>query len=566
MKSKIFTLFSLAVFSLILFVSLTSAAITYEGVSGDSQNAHPADILTVSFSLVEDNTNNFTGMFFNTPITLTSGTNTFTSAATVSGAVTTLAQGVTSDEMTLTLTVPALQAEGTYTGTLTLNATDDTSAVQQTNLAITIVVEEFEFCDTGSIDDTDLTLNVDISNRGEGEDDEWLPLDTIEIEVEIENAKSTDLEDVIFELGLFKQGSSKNIASKMMWISSDDEKVDISDVDEDEDGSHVFEFRIDPDEIDEDSSYILAVKAYPDNDEDVTCIDYSADLEEFGDSEFYAEITIDQENDKDKMIVVDEESMTFPIRASCNQNVMFSADVYNIGDRTFDDQVKVDLFNSELGIDVEEILTGDMDAGDKRQVTFSFNIPKDAEEKQYTLYMRTYYDYDKDDETYDKVSDDTFPVYLKVEGNCVASESASVSATLESEAIAGEELVVKAIITNTASKEVTYMLNAAGYTTWATTVDFSESQFTLAAGESKEVLVTFLVDSMVSGEQVFDLEVLSEEGLLVYNQPISVLIQKSGFSITGGAIGSNPVMWSAGLLVLILILVIIILAVKVSKR
>ena len=71
---------------------------------------------------------------------------------------------------------------------------------------------------------------------------------------------------------------------------------------------------------------------------------------------------------------------------------------------------------------------------------------------------------------------------------------------------------------------------------------------------------------MVSGEQVFDLEVLSEEGLLVYNQPISVLIQKSGFSITGGAIGSNPVMWSAGLLVLILILVIIILAVKVSKR
>lgn len=565
MKSKIITLFGLAVFSMVILLGLASATISYAAVSGDSQNVHPGDVVTVSFTLVENNTNNFTSMAFNTPLILTSGSNTFNSEAAVSGAITTLAQEETSDSMSLTFNVPSSQAEGTYTGTLTLNATNDASIVEQTDLTITVIVEEFEFCDSGSIDDSNLILNVDIDNKGEGEDDEWLPLDTIEIKVEIENAKTTDLEDVILELGLFKQGSTKNIASKMIWISADDEKVDINDVDEDEESSYTFEFRIDPDGIDDNSNYILAVKAYPDDDEDVTCIDYSADLEEFGDSEFYADITIDQENDKDKMVVIDEESMNFPIRASCNQNVMFSADVYNIGDRNFDDQVKITLYNNDLGIDIEEILMGDMDAGDKKQVTFSFNIPKDAEEGQYSLYMRTYYDYDKDDETYDKMSDDTFIAYLKVEGNCVIPQSVSVSASLESEAIAGEELIVKAIITNTADKELDYTLNAAGYTNWASTASLSESEFTLAAGESKEVLITFLVDSEVSGEQLFNLEVLSE-GQLIYNQPVSVLIEKTGFSLTGSVIGENPVIWGVGLLNLILILVIIILAVKVSKR
>ena len=46
--------------------------------------------------------------------------------------------------------------------------------------------EEVSFCDSGTINDDDLTLKVDIENRGEGEDYEWLPLDTIEVDVELE--------------------------------------------------------------------------------------------------------------------------------------------------------------------------------------------------------------------------------------------------------------------------------------------------------------------------------------------------------------------------------------------
>jgi len=565
MKSKLLTLFGLAIFSLIILLGLTSAAVSYTSVSGNDQIAHGEDVVTVSFNLLEDGSGDFEITDMDTPVKLTSGTNEFFSATSVSGIAVgaIIMSGEESGLVSLSFTVPALQPEGTYTGTL--NVSGDYGAATETyGLDITINVEEIQFCDAGALNDTDLVLKVDITNRGDGDDNEWLPLDIIEIEVELENNKEIDLDDVVFELGLFKKGTTTNIIDDMTWISDDEEKVEVGNIKDGKDELFTFEFKIDPDEV-EDATYVLVIKAYPDKDEDVTCIDYSTNLENYGASEFYAEITIDKENEKEKMVIIDKNSYPAQIDASCSQSVMFSADIYNIGDRNFDDQMKVTLYNEELNVDLEEILLGDIDAGDKKQVTFSFNIPKDAEEKQYTLYMRTYYDYDEKNDLYDELSEDLFPVLLKVEGNCVLTQSVSVSASLESEAIAGEQLIVKAIITNTADKALSYTLNAAGYTSWAPSASLSESIFTLAAGESKEVLITFSVDSEASGEQLFSLEVLSE-GQLVYNQPVSVLIEKTGFSITGSVIGDNPVIWGVGLLNLILILVIIILAVKVSKR
>ncbi len=426
------------------------------------------------------------------------------------------------------------------------------------------------FCSSGSVDDTDLKLKVDINNKGEGDDDEWLPLDIIEIEIELENNKNNiDLDNVVFELGLFKENSNTNIIDEMLWISDDDEEVEVGDIDEDEDNKHTFEFRVDPTEVDEDD-YWLVAKAYPEGDESDTCVDHSEDLEDFGSDDFLAEIQITKENDKEKMVVIDEESYPLVIDAFCDAQVTFTADVYNIGDDDFLDQIKVLLVNNELGLNLAEIVSGDLDEGEKTEVVFSFDVPSNAEEKQYVLVMEIFYDYGEDDETYDEVSDGTFDVLLKVQGNCGASSTtpkAVVSATLESGGKAGQELVVKATITNTGDNTASYILNAAGYSEWASSAEVVPGTFTLGSGESREVLVTFNVESDASGEELFDIEVVSGNEVVV-KQPVSVLVesQNVGGFITGGIIGDNLYLWGLGLFNVILIVAIVFVVVRLMRK
>ena len=118
-------------------------------------------------------------------------------------------------------------------------------------------------------------------------------LDLIEIEVELENNKDDDgkgdLDDVVLELGLFKEGSSTNIIDDMFWISKDDEEVEVGDIDEGDDDTWLFEFRVDPREVDDDN-YILRVKAFEDRDEDVTCIHISSTDISKSFSEFFMDL------------------------------------------------------------------------------------------------------------------------------------------------------------------------------------------------------------------------------------------------------------------------------------
>ena len=457
---------------------------------------------------------------------------------------------------------------GKFSTTYTLIETDNSS----NNATLTLSFLN-SFCSDGAIDDNDLVLKVDINNRGEGDDDEWLPLDRIEIEVELENNKNVDLDDVIFELGLFKEGSNTNIMDDMMWISKDDEEIEVGDIDDGKDEKHTFEFRVDPTELDDgDNDYILVVKAYPDTDEDVTCIDYSENLADFGSDDFLAEISIVKENDEEKMVVIDEKSYPLVTNAFCGEQVTFSADINNIGDDDFLDQIKVLLFNKELGLNLEEIVSGDLDEGEKTDVTFSFKIPSNADEKQYVLVMEIFYDYDEDDKVYDEVSDDTFDALFKVEGNCEAidtSAQAVVSAVLESGGLAGEELVVKATIVNTGDITTTYVISLSGYAEWASSADVSPSTVTLSSGESRDVLITLNVKEDVSGEKLFDIEVVSGSEFVV-SQPVSVSVEsqkafKSFF--TGGVIGSSNVyLWIIGALNIILIVAIIFVVVRLLRK
>lgn len=439
------------------------------------------------------------------------------------------------------------------------------TSAQDTSASGTVDFER-SFCELGPQNDTTLEFEVTINNKGEGTDSEWRLLDTIEVEVEIDNKGVVDVQDIIFELGLFEKDSSVNIADDLIWLSDEDESFKFGDIDEDEDGKHVFEFRVNPDKLD-DGDYVLVVKAYSDGDEDKVCIDASSSLadSDFGSaSESFAEIRIDNENDKGKMVVVD----TYPLSgltALCGQDFSIFADVYNIGDEDFEDQVKVTLFNKELGISVEDVLIGDLDAGDKSRANFAFTVPQNASNRVYWLSLVTEYDYDEDDDDYDEVSEEVFRVQLNIQG-CTAASDVLISASLGSDAVSGDEMEVNVVLTNTQDTLRTFTVEVAGYQTWAELSE-SPSALTIGAQSASETIVKFNVKEDISGEQPFTLRIF-EDGTLIATQSVSVNIEpKSSFGFTGFAIGGdNAYLWGMGLLNVILLVVIIVVAVRFARK
>ncbi len=431
------------------------------------------------------------------------------------------------------------------------------------------------FCEYGTAGDENLKIKkVKIKNKGDGtdsDDNKWFPLDIIKVEVELENDNNYDIDDIIFELGLFKKGSDTNIIDEMFWISEDDEEFEAGDIEEsgesDDELEHTFEFRINPEEV-EDGKYYLKIKAYEDGNEEVVCIDHSADLSDsdFGDSEYYAEIDIELEDENDgRAVVVDVYELDLPIEAPCDAEVTLDVDVWNIGD-TDQEQVKINLYNEELNIDEDYVIRDDLDQGEEDKIEFSFIIPKDAEEKQYTLEFRTYYDYDDKKDRYKEASE-TFDAYLKVKGNCVIElPEPQITAELDSEtpeAIAGKQVIIKATIKNTGEEATTYLISIFGHSSWSSLSAIDPQTLTLDAGESKDVSIYLDVDDDAEGDKEFTIK--ATYGEQITEQRIELSVGK-GVSLTGAAVGEHiKENWFIYVIVVInIILIIAIIAVVKS--
>ena len=395
-----------------------------------------------------------------------------------------------------------------------------------TLVAMTSLAAAENFCNNGEYNTTHLEIrNVDIEN-GNGDDNEWYLLDVVEIEVEFRNNRDVDLEEVVFELGLFKEGSDSNVIDDLDWKSSDEEEVEIGDVDDGETESHVFRFVVDT-EIDP-GDYELKVKAYSDESGSEFCLASSGDLahRDFGSgSDEMADVEIKAEDDPEKSVIVDFENIEDPINAFCGQGVTLGATVYNIGEDDYDDRIKVTLSSAELGIEEEDVIDGDLESGEKVDTGFSFRVPPNADEKTYVLSMRTYYDYDEDDGRYKEVSDRNFDLNLKVDGNCqyATEDTTTITGNLESGGEAGEKLVVSAIVTNTGTRTVEYSVSLSGYSGWASSGSLSPLVFTAGPGRQREVTAEFDVKENAEGKKSFRINVM-ESGRKVKDRTFQVEI------------------------------------------
>ena len=281
----------------------------------------------------------------------------------------------------------------------------------------------------------------------------------------------------------------------------------------------------------------------------------------FGTSKYEADISINLPGD-DEAVVVDKETLPLPATTQCEQKVTFSTDIWNIGDKDFEDQIMITLFNTELGVSENKTIVGDLDQGEMVQAEFTFNVPAGVEEKIHNLDIKTYYDWDADNSEYDEVSKETFNFPLTVSGNCVPP-ALTISASLESGGQAGESLVVKSTITNTGNEETVYTFAVSGFSDWASNAKVNNT-LTLAAGQSGDIWVTLNVDKKTSGDQTFNIESYSE-GELLKTQPVQVGIEgKQGLLNISGS--DSLVAILIALISAIVIAIIIVLIVKASRK
>lgn len=411
----------------------------------------------------------------------------------------------------------------------------------------TFKFEDSDFCEYGNPGSLRVTIKDIQVTEGFGEDKDWFAFDKVEVEIEVKNTGSEDIEDVVIEWGLYNTQSGE-------WTIEVDEEDEL-DIDEGDKEIITITFNLD-DSLDEgledleEGDYIIYIRA----------------TGEVADGTYEGENTCSSDSDTGKLTLeknfVVLSNLKAPEISQCGSEVHISGDVWNIGSKDQND-VYIEIYNSELNIE-EKIEVGDIDSFENTDFDFILNLPEDAQEKRYSLTLTVY---DEDDDVYESGNNDEsiFRLGFDVQGGCSVAK-ASVIAVLESGGQAGKEMVVKATIKNTGKKTAYYSLNLAGYSEWASSATLDKNSLTLNTGESGDVLLKLDVKKDAVGTNLFNLEVLSGNELVV-SQPVQVEITKRKWGITGGLFsGENKYIWGIGLLNLILIILIIVVAIRIARK
>ncbi|VVB83664.1 Uncharacterised protein [uncultured archaeon] len=530
MTNKSFTFAILSIFAMLTLMSFASAATL--------TNQNPTTFLTTSGShtLTIDVTGTASEVVTLSLPDITQDGKTID--FTVAPSVTIVATGV-AQSITISYTVPTdfvFNYGKTYSTILTATAASGNTS-QTFSFPVT---NPTKYTDNGDLSITIDDLSV---KNGFGKDDDWFPLDDVNAKIVVENSGTDKIKNIVVEWGLYDQNTGKFVMK---------EKESDFNLNDGDDKTLNIPFKLDEvNKFDNSDTYVFYAWATGEDEA------HSDDK-----TSTYDSASINMINDESDFVVLGNIQISDSV--SCGDDVHITADVWNIGT---DDQDKVYVIISEstLGIN-QKVSIGDISSFDNGILDATIKIPQDAEsEKNYVLKLSVY----GEDGLYQNDYDDSksqSDVWFKVSGTC--SAPVTIAASLQSEARTGQELKVKTTITNTDSKAGNFTLDLSGYSSWAELVNVNKTSFTVNAGASQDVIITFKVNDDASGSQNFNIGL--QEGTKTFSQQVSVpLTQSSGFSlsgITGLFTSGNKLIWAIGALNAILILVIIIVAVKVVRK
>ncbi|MFH1585133.1 MAG: putative S-layer protein, partial [archaeon] len=414
---------------------------------------------------------------------------------------------------------------GVFSTTANIGAESTTSNETATQ-SVTLKAHK-SYCENGP-----LGLNIieirDVDEDGSSSDNDWTwyPQDAITLSVDIKNNDRDNDHDVRVEWDLYDPDQDEFLDE------GDEDTINIADGD-----SETLEFTFDVPYDLERGTYTLFVKAYDDDEgEEVTC----SVAKDNGRSTLLGEeegISIEIKRDSNDVEIV---KTNMPELLTCGSTTGVDLWIANLG-RNKEDKIKVTMLESVFGTETSREITK-LDWDDKAEkITFPLVVPKDLKEGIYQLKFNIDFDYDKDDDDYNK--HETVTYEIEVKGNCIseAVKAASLTAELDSDAIAGQQLVVKATVKNTGDGETTYMLSADDYSSWAELDRVEPKTATLDAGSSREFFIYLDVDEDAVGEQLFTIN--ADFDGETTSREISVVIEESeggtGGAVTGSTVSEN---------------------------
>ncbi|VVB83350.1 Uncharacterised protein [uncultured archaeon] len=537
MKAKSLSLFVFAIFSFAIFASFASAAITvnpnpltfndqYQSISFTVTNTGAGAIdITIPTSLtISDGHGNNAVVSFNQTSITGLGANVTSGAiiATISSTDTNFALGKSFSNSLI------ISQTGTPTNNITLPV-------------------NFQKIPSEYKSDNNLSVSIDDLNveNGFGKNDQWFPLDEVSARIGVDNVGSNRIKDISVAYGLYDTDKGK-------WIFKD--KASSFSLNEGIDKSITVNFKLEDlskFNADNTNHYLFYAWVKGDDDGVLTSVTRSEPIEMQFENNF---LTLD--------------NLVVPTTAKCGESVQITADIANLG---IDDQsdAYIKLTNTQLGLD-KKISINDLNALETESLDYTFTIPETAEEGTYSIGL-VVYNYRNNVYTTDFSSKESrFIVPLQVSGGCTLVPLASISAKLDSEAKPGQELTVKATITNADSKMSTFNLDLSDYSQWASLVSMDRNFVTLNAGESQDVVIKLKANSDSTGENKFNINL--KQGSKTLSQPVLVAV-KNGFSfssITGFfskvSGGNNFYLWGIGALNVILVLIIIFVAARVIRK
>jgi hypothetical protein len=299
--------------------------------------------------------------------------------------------------------MPSTVKFGSWDVKVPLNVTDNdnTSDSTITNVTLSFVKGLCKYGEAGG----NLSIErVDISSSGD-DDLDWRPLDEITVEVRVENLnEDDDMKEVTVVLGLYNE-NWKNVIGDMDFSNADEESIEIGTVDNGDDATVTFTFKVPADfNFDDGTEYQLAVKAYSDKTgESKECVDSTDDFEA---GNLYEEVSIDRQDDEDRFMAFDQIELSQE-EATCGDVITLDAQVYNVGDSD-QDELTVILGNKALKVAQQRDFKNGLDMDDSATVSFEFVVPQGLKDGFYTLELSAEYE--------DGSSEDITPIVLKVIG------------------------------------------------------------------------------------------------------------------------------------------------------
>ena len=230
-----------------------------------------------------------------------------------------------------------------------------------------------------SFSDVDVKVGSKTSKNlqnGETIDEEAQPGDAIEFRVEVKNnftsAEDLEIEDVVVEVTIEEIDDGDDL----------EEESSEFDLDAGDDKRGTIRFEV-PLEVEEDT-YTVVIRAEGDDENNTN-----------QEIEMRLKLEVEKEN---HLLKITRASLS-PAEVSCNRkNVQLATTIINIGNEDEED-VKVQVLNSDLGVDIEEN-AGELQAEPNEEESrfsnvYSFSVPNDAEAGSYPIVVRTLYDDDR---------------------------------------------------------------------------------------------------------------------------------------------------------------------------